>query len=185
VPNYRRWHRTWGSYFITIATHERYPIFRDARARLLLGRAFRETAANWPLTVHELVLLPDHLHLLCSIPDDEQDYSTRIRLIKKRFTRAWLAGDGREGGQSPSRRRRGIRGVWQKRFYEHTIRNERGFRDHVVYIFMNPVKHGLVTRVVDWPWSTFQRHVAQGDLAPDWSGPTELRGVGECAAEVW
>jgi putative transposase len=151
----------------------------------LLHDAIDKTQIDWPMTIHEMVLLPDHLHLLCSIDDAKQDYSTRIRVIKKRFTRAWLASGGHEGPATASRQQRGIRGVWQKRFYEHTIRNQSEMRAHVAYVHMNPVKHGLVTQPKDWPWSTFHRHVKEGMLPPDWMGPTELASVGEYDSEIW
>ena len=172
-------------YFLTLVTHERRPLFSQADARRLLREAIEHVRQRWPMDVHEMVLLPDHLHLLCEIPDEQQDYSTRIRLIKHRFTRAWLDGGRQEGPSSASRQLRGLRGVWQKRFYEHTIRNQREFRRHVVYVHMNPVKHDLVQRAIDWPWSTFHRHVQEGLLPPDWAGPTELPGIGDCDGEAW
>jgi len=185
MANYRRWHRPWGAYFLTLVTHERMRLFRDSRARELLHEAIAHVRRNWPMTIHEAVLLPDHLHLLCAIPAEEQDYSTRVRLIKHRFTRAWLASGGREGRSTASRQNRGIRGVWQKRFHEHTIRNQREFRQHVTYVHMNPVKHGFVRRPIDWPWSTFHKHVRQGLLPPDWMGPMDLPYIGESRDEVW
>mgnify|MGYP001144185751 CR=1 FL=1 len=185
MGNYRRWRRPWGCYFLTLATARRRPLFRSPATRTLLRQAFRKTLCNWPMDIWEFVLLPDHLHLLCSVPNDAQDYSTPIRLVKHRFTRTWLANGGSEAPRTASSRRRGIRGVWQKRFYEHTIRNQREYRAHVAYVHMNPVKHGLVERPADWPWSTFQRHVREGLLPADWTGPCELPGVGECTGEVW
>ena len=185
MPNYVRSRRPWGVYFLTLVTCDRAPVFRDDEARRLLGQALRETFAKHPMTVHELVLLPDHLHLLCSVPDESQDYSLRIQQVKRRFTRGWLAAGGAEGQRRPSRQRKSERGVWQRRFYEHTIRNQREYRDHVVYVHMNPVKHALVERPADWPWSTFHRHVRDGLLDADWCGSTELRGVGEYDCEVW
>jgi len=185
MANYRRRHRPWGAYFLTLVTHRRMPLFWNPRARELLHEAIEHVRKAWPLTIHEAVLLPDHMHLFCGIPDDEQDYSLRVRLIKHRFTRAWLASGGMEGRSTLSRERRGIRGVWQKRFYEHTIRNQHEFHKHVVYVHMNPVKHGLVKRPIDWPWSTFHRHVRQGLLPPDWMGPVDLPNIGDCCDEVW
>jgi putative transposase len=185
MPRYRRSHCEWGTYFLTLVTHERHPLFREAVARDLLHQSMRATFAVYPMNVHEMVLLPDHLHMLCTMPEDDSDYSLRIKHIKRRFTRAWLKAGGHEGPRNASRRRAGERGIWQRRFYEHTIRNQREYRDHVAYVHMNPVKHKLVTRPVDWPWSTFHRHVKEGLLEDDWCGPTDLRGVGECDNEVW
>jgi len=137
------------------------------------------------MEIHATVLLPDHMHILCGIPDEQQDYSTRIRLIKKRFTQAYLQAGGAEGPTSGSRLQRSIRGVWQKRFHEHTIRNQRELRQHVAYIHMNPVKHGLVARPTDWPWSSLHRYIREGLLPEDWTGPMELPGIGDCDSEVW
>ena len=185
MPQYRRFRRPWGRYFLTVVTHDRFPLFRDAKARTLLGLAMRATFADHPLTIHEMVLLPDHLHILCGLDDEAQDYSLRIQQFKRRFTRAWLAGGGREGVRNASRKRSGERAVWQRRFYEHTIRNAREFQDHVAYTLMNPVKHKLVDRAADWPWSTIHRHLQSGALTPDWCGPMELRGVGDPEGELW
>jgi putative transposase len=149
MSNYRRWHREWAAYFLTLVTHQRMPIFAQSSARTLLRKAIEHVAAAWPLTIHETVLLPDHLHMLCTIPSEEQDYSLRIRLTKHRFAHAYLAASGAEGPSTASRVRCGVRGIWQKRFYEHTIRNQREYRQHVVYIHMNPVKHGLAARAID------------------------------------
>ncbi len=132
-----------------------------------------------------MVLLKDHFHLLCGIPNDDQDYSTRIRLIKRRFTHAYLRNGGTEGETTQSRERRNVRGIWQKRFYEHTIRNQREYNQHVEYIHMNPVKHGLVSRPTDWPWSSLHRYIRQGLLEPDWFGSADLPGIGECDNEIW
>lgn len=185
MSRYIRSHREWGAYFLTIVTHDRYPLFRDSVARRLLRDAMRTTFAKYPLTIYEMVLLPDHMHILCGVPDEAQDYSVRIQQIKRRFTRAWLARGGHEGPRSESKLRRGNRGVWQRRFYEHTIRNQVEFRDHVVYALMNPVKHKLVQRAADWPWSTIHRHLRDGTLTEDWCGPVDLRGVGDAESEVW
>ncbi len=94
MPRYRRYHRAWGVYFLTIVTYDRYPLFREPATRRLLGDAMRATFRKHPLTIHEMVLLPDHLHILCSVPGDSEDYSVRVKGFKRRFTRAWLAGGG-------------------------------------------------------------------------------------------
>ncbi len=170
---------------LTIVTYDRRAIFVSPAARRMFAAAIRRTLALRPMDIHAMVLLPQHVHMLCGIPDEQQDYSTRIRLIKRRFTQDYLSAGGSEGETSDSRRKRGIRGVWQKRFHEHTIRNQREFRQHVDYIHMNPVKHRLVARPTDWPWSSIHRYIRQGLLPTDWTGPTDLPGVGDCDSEVW
>jgi len=123
-----------------------------------------------------VVLMPDHLHLLWRLPDGDSDFSSRIGAIKQCFTRLWLAGGGEEGSATPGRARQQYRGVWQKRFYEHWIRDYRDFKLHLDYIHINPVKHGLAARPGDWPWSSFQRYVRRGEYDADWCGRVELPG---------
>ena len=118
-----------------------------------------------PFTVEAEVILPDHIHLLCSLPEGDADYPTRLRLIKTAFTRSFLAG----GAERPrSRIARGEQAVWQRRYWEHTIRDERDFQAHLDYIHINPVKHGLVAAARDWPHSTFLMWVERGAYDPWW-----------------
>ncbi len=185
MARYIRSHKQWGAYFLTLVTFERHELFWNGRAQELLGKVVREVKRLHPFTIHETSLLPNHLHILCSVPEEEQNYALRVQQIKRRFTSGWLEGGGWEGRRTPSRMRRRERSVWQRRFHEHTIRNQKEFRSHVVYIHMNAVKHGLVKRPIDWPWSTFHKHVHAGRLEADWCGPTDLPGVGDYDSEVW
>ncbi len=123
-----------------------------------------------------MVLLPDHLHVLWRLPEGDADYAARIGALKKRFTRAYLARGGAEGEVSASQHRQRCRGVWQKRFWEHRIRNARDFHMHVDYIHANPVKHGLVALPREWAHSTFVRFVDAGWYEDDWCGRIDLPG---------
>jgi putative transposase len=114
------------------------------------------------------VLLPDHLHLMLTLPDGDADFSIRVAAIKARFTRRWVAADGDGREQSASRERQGYRGVWQKRFWEHAVRDDDDRIRCLDYIHYNPVKHRLARCPHAWPWSTFARFVRQNDYAPDW-----------------
>ncbi len=116
------------------------------------------------------MLLPDHWHALWRLPEGDTDYSTRVRRIKKIFTRAWLACGEREQAVTASQRRLRRRGIWQARFWEHTIRDAADFKMHLDYIHMNPVNHGLVARPADWPFSSFYRWAAMGEYEADWAG---------------
>ena len=185
MSRYRRSHRPWGAYFLTIVAHDRPSLFRDAAARRLLGDAMRSTFVKHPLTIHESALLPDHPHIPCGVPDESQNCSIRIQQFKRRFTRAWLAQGGQEWQRSESKPRRDSRGVWRKRFHEQTIRNQWEFQDHVVYTLMTPVKPAPARRAADWPWSTMHRHPRDGTLTEDERGPIEPRGAGEPEGEVW
>ena len=123
---------------------------------------------KYPFSVHAIVLLPDHLHALWELPVGDSDYSTRWRLIKSNFSRLWSSAGGGEGELSDSRRCKQERGVWQRRFYEHTCRDENDVARCQDYIHVNPLKHKLVDRVADWPWSTFHRYVREGFYSSDW-----------------
>ena len=114
-------------------------------------------------------LLPEHLHFILRLPEYETDYSIRIASIKAQFTKAYLTAKQGNGFGS-GRRSRGERTVWQHRFWEHMIRNEDDFRRHVEYIHFNPVKHELVDRAQDWPYSSFHRYVRKGVYPLDWGG---------------
>jgi putative transposase len=178
MPSYRR-NYDGDIFFFTLVTASRRTIFRNQRARDLLSSAIRETRREKPWKTIAIVLLPDHLHTIWRMPEHDKDFSVRIAAIKKRFTRAYLAAGGREArvptGQARSRRR----GVWQRKFWEHTIRDAKDFRKHLDYIHMNPVKHGLVERPGDWAASSFHRCVEEGWYEPNWFGPVDLPGTVE------
>lgn len=169
VPEYRRAYRPGGTFFLTLVTHGRAPLFMDARARRCMREAISLARADHPCTVVALVLLPEHLHLLLTLPDGDADFSIRVGAMKARFTRSWLAErDGAERRQSNSRRRQGYRGVWQKRFWEHTVGDEDELLGCCDYMHYNAVKHGHVGCPHAWPWSTFHRFVREGKYERDW-----------------
>ena len=130
-----------------------------------LRAAVRVVVRAHPFVIDAVVILPDHVHVVMTLPTDDADYSTRLRLIKRRFTNAV-----EKSGIPIARHRNGEPALWQRRFWEHTIRDEADFERHVDYIHYNPVKHGLVTRVRDWPHSSFHRYVRRGVLPEDWAG---------------
>ena len=169
MSNYRRARRRGATYFFTVVTHQRTPWFdREERVEILRD-AFRRTLAERPLSMEAVVVLPDHLHCLWRLPEGGDDFSGRWREIKKRVSRR-LDPDGNT---------RGERSVWQRRFWEHRIRDERDWRNHMDYIHYNPVKHGLAERPGDWPWSSFGKAVDQGWYEPDWGGvePESIAGL--------
>jgi len=122
--------------------------------------------------IDAFVVLPDHLHTIWSLRPDDSDFSTRWRLIKNRFAKTLPKYEE----LTPARVRRNERGIWQRRFWEHLIRDEADFARHVEYCYINPMKHGLVTRVRDWPFSSFHRDVRTGLFPEDWGGDTEMIG---------
>jgi putative transposase len=177
--HYRRMHVPGASYFFTVVTHERRPIFADAQAVRLLEAAIGRVREKRPFTIEAQVALPDHLHAIWTLPDGDCDYPTRWRQIKEAFTRGWAPcpPSGRRLPARDARRRaRGEQTVWQHRYWEHLVRNGRDLSAHVEYIHFNPVRHGFVSAPRDWPHSTFSDWVARGLYDADWGsqGPPEL-----------
>jgi putative transposase len=165
MTGYRRNFIAGGSFFFTVN-------LKDRRLQLLtenidaLRLAFRETQRNHPFTIDAIVVLPEHLHTVWTLPEGDADFSTRWRLIKTPFSRSLAAGEP----VSQSRAVKGERGIRQRRYWEHTIRDQKDFERHIDYVHINPVKHRLVKRVSDWPYSSFHRMVRSGIYPEDWAG---------------
>jgi len=168
MPNYRRVYQPGGTFFFTLVTHNRLKIFQDSQARLFLRHAMRQVQADRPFDVLAMVLMPDHLHCIWRLPEDDADFSVRWSCIKKGFTQSWLMAGGREGAVPAYREKFREKGVWQRRFWEHTIRSEDDLIKHVNYIHYNPVKHKLVACPHLWPHSSFHQWVRQGYYKIDW-----------------
>lgn len=164
MVRYRRNFVDGGTYFFTATLLDRRS---DALIRHIdaLRAAFRLTRQAHPFAIGAVVVLPDHLHVVMTLPAGDADFPTRWRLIKRRFTAAVA-----DAGAPVPRRRNSELGLWQRRFWEHTIRDDRDLEAHVDYIHYNPVKHGLVARVRDWPHSSFHQYVRRGLCPPDWAG---------------
>jgi putative transposase len=169
MVRYRRNFLPGGTFFITAAL-----LARRARALVdhiwALRTAIRLTRRRYPFGIDAIVVLPDHLHMLMTLPDGDANFSMRWSLIKRRFTDAVVS-----AGTPLPRHRNGEAALWQRRFWEHTIRDDGDFERHVNYIHYNPVKHGLVKRVCDWPYSSFHRYVRLGALPRDWGGDAAAR----------
>ncbi|MCC8938049.1 MULTISPECIES: transposase [Bradyrhizobium] len=165
MTTYRRNFVAGASFFFTVN-------LEDRRLRLLtehidqLRAAFRETRERHPFTIEAIVILPDHLHTVWTLPEDDADFSTRWRQIKSAFSRSLPACELISGSRLAKRER----GIWQRRYWEHTIRDENDFARHIDYVHINPLKHGLVERVKDWPHSSFHRMVRLGVYPEDWAG---------------
>jgi putative transposase len=157
-----------GAYFFTLVTCRRRPIFSQPLARALLGNAFREVRSARPFQVDAMVLLPDHLHCIWFLPSGDSDFPTRWRKIKELFTKAYVAAGGPEAEILSGEARKGLRGVWQPRYWEHALRDDTDRINHADYIHYNPVKHGHVLCPHAWDWSTFHRWVAAGLYELDW-----------------
>jgi len=175
MSHYRRVRSPGGTFFFTVNCARRRGHRLLVEHVALLGESMRAVKTAHPFGVDAIVVLPEHLHCVLTLPPGDTDYATRWGLIKAGFSRALPA----EETRSASRRRRGERGIWQRRFWEHGIRDDLDFQRHVDYVHWNPVKHGWVTRVRDWPYSSFHRYVEQGLLPADWAweGDDELDAV--------
>jgi len=167
MPNYIRAKFQGGYYFFTVVTYRRRKLFKAASARRYLKQAIRQTQSKRPFEMVALCLLPDHIHCLWKLPAGDGDFSTRWSSIKGLFSRQYLRDHYCPSAATASRRRKGEVCLWQRRFWEHQIRDEKGLQKHVDYIHYNPVKHGLVKRVEDWPWSTYHRYVKEGFYKDD------------------
>ncbi len=181
--DYRRYRVEGATYFFTVVTDARAPFLCNETARALLRRSLIGCQARWPFVIEAIVLLPDHLHTLWTLPPEDANYSRRWGWIKKEFTKSWLALGHSEQSISAGRARKRYHGVFQPRFWEHTIRDEGDFTRHADYIHSNPVKHGYVASPKDWEWSSFRQQVAKGWYPEDW-GTTECDNFGDIAARV-
>ena len=169
MPTYTRAFVPGGTFFFTVVTNFRRPILVTPASRHFLRTAIEETRARYPFTSRAFVLLPDHLHCIWTLPDGDADFSVRWRLIKSRFSILYRNGGGAETGRSRSRQGQRERGIWQRRFWEHTVRDERDYEAFCDYIHYNPVKHDLVKCPHDWPFTSFHRAVRLGRYPMDWA----------------
>jgi len=167
MVRYRRNFVPGGTYFFTVTLAERTSSALVQHADVL-RKAFRIARQERPFTVEAVVILPEHLHAVWTLPSGDADFSGRWKRIKAYFTHRLVA-----AGVPVERHRNGEYALWQRRFWEHTIRSDIDFERHVDYVHFNPVKHRLVTRVGDWPYSSFHLYVRRGLLSPDWAGDVD------------
>lgn len=170
MPDYRRaWHPG-GTYFFTVNLLQRHGNDLLTRHIALLRETVGSVRKRHPFDIHGWVVLPDHLHCVIELPPGDADFANRWRLIKMGFSK----GIPQTEYRSAARLRRGERGIWQRRYWEHLIRDEADYRAHMDYVHINPVKHGHAKSVAEWPYSTFHRLVVAGIYPPDWAGGGEM-----------
>jgi putative transposase len=178
MPEYRRVKIKGGTYFITVVTHQRNRLLLKDELRRALREGIRNVRQSLPFIIEAWVLLPDHLHTIWTLPEGDSNYQARWAIIKRAVSQKHCPAEADTQGASKSRSERGEDFFWQRRFWEHYIRDDKDFERHMDYLHFNPVKHGYVRRVPDWPYSSFHRLVAQ-DLYPrDWGG-TACEGMKE------
>ena len=165
---YRRANADGGTYFFTVN-------LADCSSNLLvehvdvLRESVRRVRSQHPFEIAAWVVLPDHLHAVWTLPQSDADFSTRWMLIKAGFSRRIEQGEFVRA----SRLRKGERGIWQRRFWEHQIRDDEDLERHIDYIHINPVKHAHVSRASDWAYSSIHRYIRSGDLSADWAASQE------------
>ena len=169
MPNYRRAFHDGGIYFFTVNLLQRKNNDLLIRYIHLLRDAIKQVRQRYPFKIHAFVVLPDHLHCVIELPVGDNNFALRWRRIKSIFSKSIP----RFEDLSFTRLRRRERGIWQRRFWEHLIRDENDYNAHLDYVHINPLKHGLVRRVIDWPYSTFHVFVKQGVYVADWAGGEE------------
>jgi putative transposase len=172
MPQYRRARIDGSLFFFTVVLAER-------SSKLLVERidhlrsVYRSVQRSRPFETVAICILPDHIHAIWALPENDADFSMRWSLIKSGFSRGF---DARPRSKSKVLKRE--KGIWQRRYWEHAVRNDADLERHVDYIHFNPVKHGYVTRVADWPHSSFHRYVERGLLTSDWGGDMkEIQGA--------
>lgn len=170
MPNYRRIRIPGVTYFFTVVTYKRRKILTTPESRQILRTMINEVRQQHPFTIRGWVLLPEHIHCIWTLPENNGDYSKRWGLIKAEFSKRAKNLIRRDEWMTGSKRKHREATIWQRRFWEHMIRDEDDLRRHMDYLHFNPVKHGLVKCVKDWPYSTFHRFVKNGFYPPDWGG---------------
>lgn len=154
--------------FFTVVTYNRQKFFVTDQARQCFKSAWRFVLKNHPFQLIAFVLLPDHLHCIWKLPVSDPDFSIRWGKIKRHFSQHYLKSKQVTTNLTKSMIKRHEKGLWQRRFWDHVIRDSRDLEKHFHYIHYNPVKHGLVKSPKDWHWSTFHKYVRMGFYETDW-----------------
>jgi putative transposase len=168
---YRRAQTPGGTYFFTVNLADRTSSLLIDRIEAL-REAVRYVKQRHAFHILGWVVLPEHMHTIWTLPDDDSGYSQRWRLIKQRFSRSI---EQREI-IGASRRRKNEREIWQRRLWEHQIKNETSLQRHLDYVHINPVKHGHVARASDWPYSSIHRYIREGVMTLDWACAPDVLG---------
>ena len=164
MTDYRRLYIEGGTYFFTVITNERRPIFRKEENIDNLRAIFRTVMKKRPFKIEAIVILPDHIHCIWTLPKGDNDYSVRWKEIKYRFSLNYKG----SFPTSESMKKKREKGLWQRRFWEHLIRNQEDLNRHIDYIHYNPVKHELTQKVIEWPYSSFRQYLEEGIYDRDW-----------------
>ena len=174
MPNYRRNFVEGGTYFFTVVTYNRQKILCTDFSRQCLRESIKACQQHFPFEDVAWVLLDDHLHTIWILPNGDSNFSGRWSFIKREFTKAYAEQNSNAENINQSRQSRNEKGIWQRRFWEHTIRSEYDFGRCMDYIHYNPVKHDLVEAPQNYEFSTFHRFVKEGIYPQDWGSSQPL-----------
>ncbi|WP_392537953.1 transposase [Legionella sp. 227] len=172
---YRRVFRPGSTYFFTLNLKDRASNLLVQNIHVL-RKTMSQIKKRYPFEINGIVILPEHLHMMISLPKGDSDYPLRIRLIKSNFSRQLPCNESIRF----ARQRKKERGIWQRRYWEHCIRDEKDYERHLNYIHYNPVKHGYVKKASDWHYSSIHRYIDAEILCKEWGGCSDKdRGFGE------
>jgi len=169
MTKYRRVYIPGVSWFFTVNLAERQGNRLLVDKIDCLREAFAYTRQRYPFLMDAVVILPEHLHCIWTLPEGDGDFSIRWNLLKGRFSKNIEKGEA----VSVSRKARRERGIWQRRFWEHRLRDQADINRHIDYIHYNPVKHHWADNVQDWPHSSFHRYIERGILPGNWGSVVE------------
>lgn len=173
MSNYRRSHVAGATYFFTVVTHQRRAFLCDDDVRHALRSAIDAVRVSQPFHIDAWVLMPDHIHTVWTLPENDADFGTRWGKIKRQVSQQCGERLHQKSCLSASRIKRHESSLWQRRFWEHQIRDDADFERCIDYAYFNPVKHGFVERVIDWPYSTFHREVKRGLYPVNWGADAD------------
>jgi putative transposase len=174
MPEYRRVKLKGATYFFTLVTFQRQHIFSLSEPISLLTESVDRIKSYHPFTIVAYCILPDHIHFIWSLPEDDNNYSMRIGQIKRCFSKQYAKSFDLSIESNESHQKRKEFAIWQRRFWEHWIRDENDLNRHIDYIHYNPVKHGLVSSVQDWKYSSFHEFVEMGYYNLEWGEDTQI-----------
>ena len=174
MSDYRRVYTGGRCYFFTVVMHRRQAILCNDDIRLALREAIISTRKAYPFAIDAWVLMPDHLHCIWTLPEGDTNFTTRWAMIKRFVTKQCAEKYQRDEWLNKSRSKRKESTLWQRRFWEHVIRDEKDYQRHFDYIHFNPVKHGYVSAVKDWEYSSFHRYVENSVYPVNWGGSTNI-----------
>jgi len=165
-----------GTYFFSVVTYQRIKLFSRPENIDRLLNVMEDIRRHHPFSTIAQVVLPDHIHAIWELPPNDQDFPKRWRLIKTGFTKQISIAD--DLPNPVSRQRKNERTIWQRRYWEHTIRDDTDLDRHIDYIHFNPVHHGLSKYPHEWKHSTFLRFVEEGYYPVDWATSDIFKGIG-------